>query len=222
MERPEQVERLWWPRLRWRMRGAWQWPAFAVLTVARRRPAARAAVHGRRAGEPVRRRCCWRASRTSSPSRWWRRWPARRLRRRRPDLPQRDRRRLRRARRRWSRSCALVLLGGLLHRPAPLGRARGPRRGGRRRAPATCSPRLRRAPSAWARSTPCASSPTSTAHASPVPTRAAGSACSCSPISSPPGVTRGPRPGARTRPTAGTAASAELEPPVLRSGRMCG
>ena len=28
------VESVWWPRLRWRMRGAWQWPAFAVLTVA--------------------------------------------------------------------------------------------------------------------------------------------------------------------------------------------
>jgi hypothetical protein len=26
------VESVWWPRLRWRMRGAWQWPAFAVLT----------------------------------------------------------------------------------------------------------------------------------------------------------------------------------------------
>lgn len=32
MQEPVQVERLWWPRLRWRMRGAWQWPAFAVLT----------------------------------------------------------------------------------------------------------------------------------------------------------------------------------------------
>jgi hypothetical protein len=26
------VESVWWPRLRWRMRGAWQWPAFGVLT----------------------------------------------------------------------------------------------------------------------------------------------------------------------------------------------
>ena len=26
------VESLWWPRLRWRLRGAFQWPAFAVLT----------------------------------------------------------------------------------------------------------------------------------------------------------------------------------------------
>jgi hypothetical protein len=26
------VESVWWPRLRWRMRGAWQWPAFVVLT----------------------------------------------------------------------------------------------------------------------------------------------------------------------------------------------
>jgi len=26
-------ERLWWSRLRWRMRGAWLWPAFAGLTV---------------------------------------------------------------------------------------------------------------------------------------------------------------------------------------------
>jgi hypothetical protein len=32
MQQPGRVERLWWPRLRWRMRGAWQWPAFAVLT----------------------------------------------------------------------------------------------------------------------------------------------------------------------------------------------
>jgi hypothetical protein len=32
MQQPGQVERLWWPRLRWRMRGAWQWPAFALLT----------------------------------------------------------------------------------------------------------------------------------------------------------------------------------------------
>src|SRR5436305_1485730 len=29
---PTMVESVWWPRLRWRMRGAWQWPAFAVLT----------------------------------------------------------------------------------------------------------------------------------------------------------------------------------------------
>lgn len=28
-----EVERLWLPRLRWRMRGAWQWPAFAALTL---------------------------------------------------------------------------------------------------------------------------------------------------------------------------------------------
>jgi hypothetical protein len=33
MGQPGQVERLWWPRLRWRMRGAWQWPAFALLTL---------------------------------------------------------------------------------------------------------------------------------------------------------------------------------------------
>jgi hypothetical protein len=26
------VESLWWPRLRWRLRGAWQWPAFIALT----------------------------------------------------------------------------------------------------------------------------------------------------------------------------------------------
>ena len=28
----ERVERVWHRRLRWRLRGAWQWPAFAVLT----------------------------------------------------------------------------------------------------------------------------------------------------------------------------------------------
>jgi hypothetical protein len=29
----EETERLWARRLRWRLRGAWQWPAYAVLTV---------------------------------------------------------------------------------------------------------------------------------------------------------------------------------------------
>ena len=33
MDAPGQVERLWVRRLRWRMRGAWQWPAFGLLTV---------------------------------------------------------------------------------------------------------------------------------------------------------------------------------------------
>jgi hypothetical protein len=33
MHAPGQVERVWVRRLRWRMRGAWQWPAFGVLTV---------------------------------------------------------------------------------------------------------------------------------------------------------------------------------------------
>jgi hypothetical protein len=28
------VESVRWRRLRWRLRGAWQWPAFVVLTVA--------------------------------------------------------------------------------------------------------------------------------------------------------------------------------------------
>jgi hypothetical protein len=28
------VESVWWRRARWRIRGAWQWPAFAVLTAA--------------------------------------------------------------------------------------------------------------------------------------------------------------------------------------------
>src|SRR2546421_9595369 len=27
------MERVWWPRLRWRMRGAWMWPAFVAFTV---------------------------------------------------------------------------------------------------------------------------------------------------------------------------------------------
>jgi hypothetical protein len=33
MHAPGQVERVWVSRLRWRMRGAWQWPAFGVLTL---------------------------------------------------------------------------------------------------------------------------------------------------------------------------------------------
>ena len=33
MHAPGRVERVWVKRLRWRMRGAWQWPAFAVLTL---------------------------------------------------------------------------------------------------------------------------------------------------------------------------------------------
>src|SRR5437899_51258 len=28
------VESVWWPRLRWRMRGAWQWPTFLAVTAA--------------------------------------------------------------------------------------------------------------------------------------------------------------------------------------------
>jgi hypothetical protein len=32
MQRRGEAERLWWPRARWRLRGAWQWPAFVVLT----------------------------------------------------------------------------------------------------------------------------------------------------------------------------------------------
>jgi 4-amino-4-deoxy-L-arabinose transferase-like glycosyltransferase len=33
MHAPGQAERLWVRRLRWRMRGAWQWPAFGLLTL---------------------------------------------------------------------------------------------------------------------------------------------------------------------------------------------
>jgi hypothetical protein len=29
----ERVERVWHRRLRWRLRGAWQWPAFLALTL---------------------------------------------------------------------------------------------------------------------------------------------------------------------------------------------
>jgi hypothetical protein len=40
------VESVFWPRLRWRMRGAWQWPAFAVLTVVDALLIARLPFHG--------------------------------------------------------------------------------------------------------------------------------------------------------------------------------
>src|SRR3954452_100463 len=30
---PMRVESLWWPRLRWRLRGAWQWTTFIALTL---------------------------------------------------------------------------------------------------------------------------------------------------------------------------------------------
>ena len=33
MHAPGRVERVWARRLRWRMRGAWQWPAFCALTL---------------------------------------------------------------------------------------------------------------------------------------------------------------------------------------------
>jgi hypothetical protein len=33
LARMERVERVWHRRLRWRLRGAWQWPAFLVLTL---------------------------------------------------------------------------------------------------------------------------------------------------------------------------------------------
>jgi hypothetical protein len=40
------VESVFWPRLRWRMRGAWQWPAFGVLTLADAVLVARLPFHG--------------------------------------------------------------------------------------------------------------------------------------------------------------------------------
>jgi hypothetical protein len=40
------VESVFWPRLRWRMRGAWQWPAFAALTVVDALLVARLPFHG--------------------------------------------------------------------------------------------------------------------------------------------------------------------------------
>jgi hypothetical protein len=40
------VESVFWPRLRWRMRGAWQWPTFGALTVADAVLAARLPFHG--------------------------------------------------------------------------------------------------------------------------------------------------------------------------------
>src|SRR3954471_24302535 len=40
------VESVFWPRLRWRMRGAWQWPAFAALTLVAALALARLAFQG--------------------------------------------------------------------------------------------------------------------------------------------------------------------------------
>jgi hypothetical protein len=40
------VESVFWPRLRWRMRGAWQWPAFGLLTVVDAVLVARLPFHG--------------------------------------------------------------------------------------------------------------------------------------------------------------------------------
>ncbi len=40
------VESVFWPRLRWRMRGAWQWPVFAALTVVDALLVARLPFHG--------------------------------------------------------------------------------------------------------------------------------------------------------------------------------
>jgi hypothetical protein len=40
------VESVFWPRLRWRMRGAWQWPAFGALTVVDAVLAVRLPFHG--------------------------------------------------------------------------------------------------------------------------------------------------------------------------------
>ena len=83
---PTMVESVRWRRLRWRLRGAWQWPAFVVLTVRRRGAGRAAAVPGRghrraRRGagrgllQPARRRAAGAAARA-----WL-------LRRRRRDLP---------------------------------------------------------------------------------------------------------------------------------------
>ena len=117
MDAPGQVERLWVRRLRWRMRGAWQWPAFARADGGRRGAADAAAVLRGGAGDARRGAAAGGVRRTCSRSRSSGRCSALRLRRRRPDLP-----RLIAAD--YAATAVLVLIcagllaGGLLHRPA--------------------------------------------------------------------------------------------------------
>ena len=124
---------MWLARLRWRMRGAWQWPAFVVLTLRRRGRCSHALpFYGRRA------RTCSPGvllaglRRTCSRSRWSRRCvgraaappPAR------PAAP--DRRATTRARRCWCASSPRVARGRA-------GRTAGGARGARATS-ARCSP----------------------------------------------------------------------------------
>ena len=74
VERQERA--VWLTRMRWRLRGAWLWPAFIVLTLRRRGRAAAAPDRRRRPGGVRPRRA---AGGLREPARWsrrWRRWPA--------------------------------------------------------------------------------------------------------------------------------------------------
>ena len=135
----EGVERVWHRRLRWRLRGAWQWPAFVALTlvdgdpahraaaVLRRRPARLPGRAARGLREPARDRRRWRRRRAAGCAAAGRtcraRWP--------PTTP---------GRRCWSAIAVLLGAGGLLHRSAV--------RGTRTRA---CRPSPRRCTTTWSR-----------------------------------------------------------------------
>ena len=166
MHAPGQVERVWVRRLRWRMRGAWQWPAFGVLTLVDALLLTRLPFYDEGpgtfvAGALVATFFNLIAVAVVGPL------LAVRLRRRRPDLPRviaAD----------YASTAVLVLIcagllaGGLLHRPASRPSApTSPR--WRRARTTTCCGTHRSTATGCPRSTRCASRTTSTARASPAP-----------------------------------------------------
>ena len=137
------MEREWVTRLRWRMRGAWLWPSLRRADARRRRPAQhlplagdgpghrRRRVADRRLREPLRRRGRSRRS------------PARRIRRRRPDLPKP-------IAENYAGTALVGAIAAALARRrarAPAGGRRRARRRGRARRARTSTSRTRRRPS---------------------------------------------------------------------------
>ena len=200
----QQVERVWRRRLRWRLAGAWMWPAFAVLTVVDGVVLALLPFYGDGPGGFVPALLLagflnLLAVAVLAPL------GGRVLRRRRPDLPRLVAADYAGA---WMLTsiAALLLAGGLVHRPSVAAEGEAEQAVAEAVHNYVVARRASTA-AAWRRSTRCASSPATTAPACRETTRAAGCACS-SGRTRPRRGSRAIRTRRRTRSTAGTAASA--------------
>ena len=148
-----------WPRLRWRMRGAWQWPAFVVADAwSTRSLIALLPFYGRRARTLLGALLLARLRQPARGRRRWRRSPGVLVRRRRRRPAAHGRARLRGHGAARAASPSALVAGGLMHRPALRRRARATGAAVRRRARlrARAGAALRGA--GWPPRTPCGSS----------------------------------------------------------------